>query len=490
MSKSPYRRRSLRGLLLAGLAQAVMFWLLVAPVAVASPTGEAEKCPPAQPFADGDTVCWVGDSITAAGRYHFLVRLFYDTRYPDRQIRYHNCGFGGDTATMIMGPATKRFRFEQDILSQQPTVAVVMLGMNDLALKGYTDLEGTPEERQRLALANYEKHMEKLIQELAASGSRIILVQPSIYDATAVIDGSPDKYEGAHARLGLGAEKVREWSIRYRTGLVDFYHPMTELNAAQQRKDPSFSIVGKDRIHPGPTGHFVMAYLFLKDTGMPTAVADIALDAEIGKVLSAGNCDITGFEASREQVTFTYRAKALPFPVAKEYAPALALVPFNDELNREILKIANLRDGVWSLAIDGQDCGEYRSSELASGINLAGNVNTPQYRQAVKILELNVKRQNLEGLLRQAANLRYFHAKQGLCPVENAEEVRQIMQNKVEVQKKAPKQDAAWIKVLEICADPKVEDDLRRKIEEIGREIRAAAVPQPRTFSLRPVTKS
>jgi endoglucanase len=419
-----------------------------------------------------------------------LVRLFYDTRYPGREIHYHNCGFGGDTAGMIMAPATQRFRFEQDILSREPTVAVVMLGMNDLALKGYADLEGEPEDRQRISLSNYEENMKKLMQGLAAAGSRIILIQPSIYDGTAVLQGKPDQHEGANARLGLGAGKIREWARLYRTGLVDFYHPMMALNAAQQQKAPSFSIVGKDRIHPGPAGHFAMAYLFLKDTGVSPTVSDIAVDAATGAVLSSDKCDIAGLEVSKDKITFTGTAEALPFPVAKEYVQALDLVPFTEELNREMLKITNLPDGVWSLAIDGQKCGEYRSSELASGINLAGNVNTPQYRQAVEVLELNAQRQNLEGLLRQAANQKYFHAKQGLCPVDKAEELRAIMQKKLAAQKKAPKQDAGRIRLLEICADPEAENELRREIEKIGRDIRAAAVPQPRTFVLLPVTKT
>jgi hypothetical protein len=192
MSKSKDRSRPPgHRLFFSSLTPALLAWLIASPLLAAVAADAGEKQPSAEPFVDGDTVCWVGDSITAAGRYHSLVRLFYDTRYPDREIRYHNCGFGGDTATMIMDPVTKKFRFEQDILSRRPTVAVVMLGMNDLALKGYADLAGTLEERQRLALANYGKHMEKLIQELVDSGSRIILVQPSIYDATAVFDGTP-----------------------------------------------------------------------------------------------------------------------------------------------------------------------------------------------------------------------------------------------------------------------------------------------------------
>ena len=49
----------------------------------------------AQPFQSGDTVCYVGDSITHGGSYHAIVTLFYTTRYPDRDIKYYNNGIGG-----------------------------------------------------------------------------------------------------------------------------------------------------------------------------------------------------------------------------------------------------------------------------------------------------------------------------------------------------------------------------------------------------------
>ena len=50
----------------------------------------------AKPFDDGDTVCFVGDSITHGGTYHSIVTLYYATRFPGKTIRFYNCGISGD----------------------------------------------------------------------------------------------------------------------------------------------------------------------------------------------------------------------------------------------------------------------------------------------------------------------------------------------------------------------------------------------------------
>ncbi|MDA3926115.1 MAG: hypothetical protein PF904_15575 [Kiritimatiellae bacterium] len=44
----------------------------------------------AEPFRDGDRVCFVGDSITKQGGYHAQILLFYATRYPDINLQMWN----------------------------------------------------------------------------------------------------------------------------------------------------------------------------------------------------------------------------------------------------------------------------------------------------------------------------------------------------------------------------------------------------------------
>lgn len=44
----------------------------------------------AEPFRDGDTVVFFGDSITHGGLYHKYIVDFYRTRFPERKIRFVN----------------------------------------------------------------------------------------------------------------------------------------------------------------------------------------------------------------------------------------------------------------------------------------------------------------------------------------------------------------------------------------------------------------
>jgi lysophospholipase L1-like esterase len=95
----------------------------------------AADTPKAPPFLAGETVCFLGDSITKGGAYQKLVELFYAVRFPERAITFRNCGVGGDRASAMVGAAT--FRLEVDVFSHRPSVVTVMLGMNDVERKLY-----------------------------------------------------------------------------------------------------------------------------------------------------------------------------------------------------------------------------------------------------------------------------------------------------------------------------------------------------------------
>ncbi len=75
---------------------------------------------------DGDTVVFLGDSITAARGYDKTIENYTLLRYPDRKVRFINAGWGGDTAA---GGAA---RFERDVLDQGATLVTVAYGINDI----------------------------------------------------------------------------------------------------------------------------------------------------------------------------------------------------------------------------------------------------------------------------------------------------------------------------------------------------------------------
>src|SRR3954447_16888661 len=75
---------------------------------------------------DGDTVVFLGDSITAARTYGKIVENYTLLRYPDRKVHFHNAGWGGDTA------AGGLKRLERDVFAKGATVLLVAYGVNDI----------------------------------------------------------------------------------------------------------------------------------------------------------------------------------------------------------------------------------------------------------------------------------------------------------------------------------------------------------------------
>jgi hypothetical protein len=190
-------------------------------------------------------------------------------------------------------------------------------------------------------------------------------------------------FPGCNAALGRCAENDKKLAKEFKASVVDFHGPMTELNLKQQKSDPKFTIVGKDRVHPVEPGHFVMAYLFLKAQAVPKFVSDIVEDA-----------------AGKSHIEFTRKENALPFPVPEKCVPALKLVPFMEEMNQECLRVRNLPAGKYKLSIDDQPISSFAAAELDKGINLAEFPSTPQCRQALEVAQVDEQRHALVNRLR------------------------------------------------------------------------------------------
>jgi len=126
--------------------------------------------------------------------------------------------------------------------------------------------------------------------------------------------------------------------------LYDYLAPILKANL-----DKKFL---KDRVHPGPEGHLLMAALVLRAMG------------EVGEVGAAA------FDASSGARKFTYEPKRLPYPTCKEYAVADSVYPMTDGWNREIVSVAGLPEGKWTLWLGDTAYGTFSAAELAAGVNV------------------------------------------------------------------------------------------------------------------------
>lgn len=435
----------------------------------------------AGPFSDGDRWCVLGDSITHGGYYPKYVELFYVTRFPDRKLEVLNCGIAGDTAT----GALKRLGW--DCLDHKPTVVSVMLGMNDVGRNHYAANadQATAVQKRSSCDQAYDMAMTNLASRILASGSRLILITPSPYDETAK-DAGTNRFStnapGCGVALGRYAGKVMEWGASLGVAVVDFNGPMTRINAEHQKDNPAFTIIGADRVHPKEPGHLVMAFEFLKSQGVCGDVSRMEIDAATGSSSGSSNCSVSDFKVLTNGISFTSLENSLPFPVSDAARPALGLVPFTADLNRETLVIKGLRSGNYRLSIDGSPVRDFTASELSSGVNLATETNTPQYLQSLRVMEALGKKWEAVSAIRGIAYIEFQSWPDAPRPYDPG-----VME--LRMKERAARLAAGgnpWVLVQQenYRVNKPREGELQRQAEDALQAAREAAKPVPHRFSI------
>lgn len=349
-------------------------------------------------------VVYVGNSITHMGMFHNNILLYHVTRFPEKDIKMFNCGVSGDVTWGVLD------RMEEDILIHKPTQAVIMLGMNDVGREWYgtvpTSDPDTLKQREK-RLQDYKENMEKIVNIFLDKGIKVILERPSIYDQTAAL--SEKNHLGVNDALRTCAVYCDSLAQKYNLQKVDYFTVMNDINTKTQKKDPSFTLTGQDRIHPGETGHFVMFYEFLKSEKAPKYVSQIVINSKNKSANGSKNCEVKDISSDKNGTNFSVKEKALPFPVKEDQKEGLSLVPFMKDFNVELLRVAGLNpETKYQLKIDDEQIGRFTSKQLDEGINLAGYSNTPQYKQSKKVLEVLQELWKAEGKLRGMKFIEYL----------------------------------------------------------------------------------
>lgn len=368
---------------------AVMLLTVMVAFAAASAFA-APQVPPG--LQQGDTVLFLGDSITHQCLYTRYVTLFYMTRYPDTPLHFYNSGVGGDQAADALR------RFDYDVAALKPACVTVLLGMND----GWYRPLGEPQFRR------YKEGMTKLVDLLQKTGAKIFLLTPSMYDyKTREMRGWGGCKVYNDALLAFG-KFLQELGKKRGIPVVDMNKPLVDATAALRKKDPKATII-PDGVHPDAAGHLVMTYTILKAFGVTPLVSSVTIDAK-GSSAQAERAKVSALSTSGGEVKFDLAEQALPFPYRDDARKVLAVLPFTDDLNQEVLRVQGLAKGNYRLEIDGASVGEFSSSELAKGVNLADNAKTPQHQQAVAVMKLNDQRTEV---MRKVRNFRLAEKRRG-----------------------------------------------------------------------------
>ena len=312
---------------------------------------------------DGDTVVFYGDSITEQGFYTAVVNEYTQTRFPGMHVRFYNAGIGGDRVTGgFAGDVNTRLR--RDVFAHQPTVVMVMLGMNDGGYKAMTDD----------TLKTYTDGYEHILQSIRENlpHARITVLGTSPYDDVTRPVTFPGGYNAALLKLLAVDQALAQ---KYNALYVDLNAPVVAaLAKGAAANNAETQMLFPDRIHPGAPLHWVMAGAILKAWNAPAMVTSVSIDADAKRVVRSEGAEVSALNKDQTGVAWQELDRALPLPLNANVADLAFLMQISDveqTLNQETLQVTNLPVGQYRLYVDGADVAELSSAQLRDGCNLA-----------------------------------------------------------------------------------------------------------------------
>lgn len=327
---------------------------------------------------DGDSIVFLGDSITHQRLYTQYVEDFFYTRFPHMRLKFHNAGVGGARAWDALA------RFDRDVAAYKPKYVTVLLGMNDGQYQPYSED----------IFRTYHDDMTTLIGRITEAGATPILMTPTMFDARAARARKWSRSgEGLYnSVLAYYGTWLREVAVRDGHGFVDMWGRLNNITLEQRKSDPAFTLI-QDAVHPGPAGQLVMAYSIIEDMGLRKPLSNIRIvNGRRGPRVTSSGGKVTDLVVTDDGLEFTFAASGLPWVLPPETEPAGKLLHLGHRASREALEVHVLPPGRYELRIDGDAVGTFTDVQLSRHIELQSNEKTPQYQQALQVAMLNKKR--------------------------------------------------------------------------------------------------
>jgi hypothetical protein len=208
----------------------------------------------------------------------------------------------------------------------------------------------------------------------------------------------PPSFEGGYNNVLVRyAQFVKELAEREHATVADLNGPV--VAALEKAKASNADLAKKiipDRVHPGPSGHLLMAAALLESWHAPALVTAVQIDADGKKVTSARGTKVSRLK-SEGGLSWSQMDEALPMAVDLN-DPVMALAvdssSFIPSLDQETLQVTGLGAQRYALRIDGKEVGAFTSEELAKGINLA-TLPTPMAKQAMDVHKLTLQHNDM-----------------------------------------------------------------------------------------------
>ncbi len=205
---------------------------------------------------------FIGDSITDCGRgtsgeaapwepnfglgqgFVSMIHGWLGAAHPEAALRIVNKGTSGHTVRDLAG------RWETDVIAEKPETLCIMIGINDV----WRQFDSPHRPEIRVAPEEFRATLANLVASAKPHVGAMHLASPYFIE--------PNKQDAMRARMDEFGAIVRETAAKHGAAFIDtqaaFDRVLTHVHPAS---------LAWDRIHPGPTGHMIIARAFLESFG-------------------------------------------------------------------------------------------------------------------------------------------------------------------------------------------------------------------------------
>ena len=197
----------------------------------------------------GDTIVFLGDSITAGGAgpkgYITVIKDRLKEKHGDLGITVIGAGVSGNKVPDLQK------RLASAVLAKKPTVVVIYIGINDVWHGEKDPTRGTSKE-------NFEAGLKEIIGKIQAGGARVMLCTPSVIGEKTgggnSLDAKLDEYSDISRKV---AKDTKSQLCDLRLAFADYLKKNNPDNKAA-------GILTGDRVHLNEAGNRFVAEVMMK----------------------------------------------------------------------------------------------------------------------------------------------------------------------------------------------------------------------------------
>lgn len=208
----------------------------------------------------------LGNSITQDGRYVDFIEYYLRKNYPNSKVDIISIGLSSETINGASEPDRSflrpciHSRLDSALALTQPDLIMACYGMND----------GIFSNADNDRFDAYKKGIYKLKEKVEATGAKLILLTPTLFDPEPIknrvsMDGEPHAYSTPFYKYNEVLDTFATWLLTLNDVQVIDLHSYLRPFLASAKEIKADSTFIPDGVHPNEIGHFLMAKKILLD---------------------------------------------------------------------------------------------------------------------------------------------------------------------------------------------------------------------------------